>query len=116
MEIAWEWSSESLGQERPDSYLRSTPLKVGDRLYTTVGSIRSVIALDPGTGEAIWTFTPEEPARAGGSRGGSGRGVAYWSDGTMERLFFVSRAFKLFSLDPATGLVDPSFGEGARST
>jgi quinoprotein glucose dehydrogenase len=110
LEIAWRWSSETLGQERPDGYLRATPLMVGGRLYATAGNIRSVVALDAGSGETIWTFTPEEKARAGGSRGGSGRGVAYWTDGEEERLFFGSRGFKLISLDAKTGLADPAFG------
>ena len=110
LEIAWRWSSETLGQESPDGYLRTTPLMIGGRLYATAGNIRSVVALDAGTGETIWTFTPEEKERAGGSRGGSGRGVAYWTDGTEERLFFGSRGFKLISLDAKTGLPDPAFG------
>ena len=112
LEITWRWSSESLGQEKVDSYLRTTPLKIGDRLYATAGSIRSVVALDPATGETLWVFTPDEPANAGRTRGSSGRGVAYWSDGATERLFFVSRSFRLFSLDPETGLPDPGFGDG----
>jgi quinoprotein glucose dehydrogenase len=112
LEVAWRWSSASLGQERVDSYLRTTPLKVGNRLYATAGSIRSVVALDPATGETLWTFTPKEAATAGRSRGGSGRGVAYWSHGDEERIFFVSRSFRLFALDPATGTPIPSFGAG----
>jgi len=110
LEIAWRWSSAALGQERVDGYLRTTPLMVGGRLYATVGSIRSVVALDAGTGEELWTFTPEERERAGGSRGGSGRGVAWWSDGGSERVFFVSRSFRLFSLDARSGLPDVEFG------
>ncbi|HVS62028.1 MAG TPA: pyrroloquinoline quinone-dependent dehydrogenase [Thermoanaerobaculia bacterium] len=113
LEVAWRWSSASLEHERADSYLRTTPLKVGDRLYATAGFVRSVVALDPGTGETIWVFTPDEPATAGRSRGGSGRGVAYWrdGDGELERIFFISRSFRLFSLDPETGVPDPEFGE-----
>ena len=110
--IAWRWSSASLGQEKIDSYLRTTPLHIGGRLYLTAGDIRSVVALDAGTGEQLWVFTPEEAANAGRSRGGSGRGVAYWKTGDVERLFFVSRSFRLFSLDPQTGLPDPAFGNG----
>ena len=110
LEIAWQWSSESLGQDRPDGYLRTTPLKIGDRLYATAGNVRSVVALDPGTGEQLWVFEPEEPLRAGRTRGGSGRGVAYWTDGSEERIFFVARSFRLFAIDPETGLAIPSFG------
>ncbi len=112
LEVAWRWSSASLGQEAVDSYLRTTPLMVGGRLYATAGSIRSVVALDAGSGETLWTFTPQEPGRAGGSRGGSGRGVAWWSDGESERIFFISRSFRLFSLDALSGLPDSEFGSG----
>ncbi|MEE2776764.1 MAG: pyrroloquinoline quinone-dependent dehydrogenase [Acidobacteriota bacterium] len=110
LEIAWRWSSAELDQEMVDGYLRTTPLMINGRLYATAGTIRSVVALDPATGELLWKFTPEERERAGGSRGGSGRGVAWWADGEIERLFFISRAFKLFSLDPESGLPDPDFG------
>ena len=112
LQIAWRWSSAALGQEKVDSYLRTTPLEIDGVLYLTAGDIRSVVALDAATGQQRWVFTPEEDATAGRSRGGSGRGVAYWKSGDSERLFFVSRSFRLFSLDPKTGLPDPTFGTG----
>ncbi|MDX1384851.1 MAG: pyrroloquinoline quinone-dependent dehydrogenase, partial [Thermoanaerobaculia bacterium] len=111
--VAWQWSSESLGQKgRPDSYLRTTPLMIGGRLYATAGRVRSVVALDAATGETLWVFTPDEPERAGGSRGGSGRGVAYWRGDGEGRLFFVSRSFRLFALDPGSGEPVADFGDG----
>jgi quinoprotein glucose dehydrogenase len=84
---------------------------VGRTLYTTAGNIRSAVAIDAATGETQWVFTPDEPARAGGSRGGSGRGVAYWSDGDQEIIFFISRSFKMFALDAKSGRPHLAFGQ-----
>jgi quinoprotein glucose dehydrogenase len=47
-----------------------------------------------------------------GSRGGPGLGVGYWTDGTNERVIYVTRGYTMFSLDAKTGLPDPAFGTG----
>ena len=55
-------------------------------LYTTAGTRRSVVALDAATGELLWAHSEREGARAAASpRQLSGRGVAYWTDGSDER-------------------------------
>src|SRR5205807_686081 len=41
----------------------------------------------------------------------SGRGLAYWSDGRDERIFYVTPGFRLICLDAKTGQRVPSFGE-----
>jgi glucose dehydrogenase len=41
---------------------------------------------------------------------GSGRGVAYWSDGDKRRILSITPGFHLVSLDADTGLPDPEFG------
>ena len=48
------------------------------QLYTTAGSRRAVVALDPGTGEMLWMHTEDEGARgqsAPRQRLGTRRGV-----------------------------------------
>ena len=51
-------------------------------LYFTVGQRRTVIAANPGTGETLWTWRPDEGARFDQAPRKVGRGVAYWTDGT----------------------------------
>src|ERR1700675_2224500 len=41
-----------------------TPLMVKGVLYLTVGPRRNVVAVDAGTGEALWIYRPDEGARS----------------------------------------------------
>src|SRR6266850_3412981 len=50
LEVAWRFKTDSLGT-RPEYKLEGTPLMVGGVLYTTAGTRRAVVALDPVTGE-----------------------------------------------------------------
>jgi quinoprotein glucose dehydrogenase len=60
---------------------QNTPLKVGDHLYTCTPSSQ-VFALDPATGEALWHFDPQVPARAMESLFSAAcRTVAYFDEG-----------------------------------
>ncbi len=54
LEVVWRWKAANYGPE-PDYIYRATPLKVGDRLYTVAGQRRTVVAIDPATGETLWT-------------------------------------------------------------
>src|SRR5438270_10740538 len=86
LEVAWRFKTDNLGN-RAEYKLEGTPLMVNHRLYTTAGSRRAVIALDPTTGELLWVHGEHEGARgAAAPRQLSGRGVAYWSDGKEERI------------------------------
>jgi quinoprotein glucose dehydrogenase len=109
LELAWRFSTNALGP-RLDAYYQSTPLVVKGRLYCTAGFRRDVVCLDAGTGELLWMHTHDEGARIG-SRGGSGLGVGYWTDGTSERIVYVTRGYTMFSLDARTGVPDPAFGQ-----
>ena len=50
LQIAWRFKTNNLGPS-PDGLYSSTPLMVNGVLYTTAGTRRPVIALNPGTGE-----------------------------------------------------------------
>ena len=79
---AWRFKTDNLGP-RPEFNFESTPLMVGGRLYSTAGTRRSVVALDAATGELLWVHSENEGARgAAAPRQLSGRGLAYWTDGT----------------------------------
>jgi len=108
LEIAWIWEAESSG--RPVRDFQSTPLMIGGTLYTTTGA-SEVAAVDAETGETLWLFTPE-PRPGEPPPEGPGRGVAYWTDGTVERLFHNVMDGRLVALDPRTGAPVEEFGEG----
>ena len=111
LEIAWRFRTDSFGP-RPEYQLESTPLVVKGVLYTTCGTRRDVAALDAATGELLWTYRLDEGERAAKApRKLSGHGVAYWTDGTEERVLYVSVGYQLVALDAKTGRPVPGFGE-----
>src|ERR1700674_5179398 len=110
LEIAWRIKTDNFG-DRPEYKLEGTPLMVNGVLYATAGSRRAVIALDPATGELLWTHGEHEGKRGGAApRQLSGRGLAYWSDGREGRILYVTPGFRLICLDAKTGVRIPSFG------
>ena len=68
--------------------------------------------MDPESGELLWIHGEHEGKRGGAApRQLSGRGLAYWSEGVDERIFYVTPGFRLICLDAKTGVRVPSFGE-----
>src|SRR6187431_1048995 len=63
LEVAWRFKTERLGP-RPEFQFESTPLMVNGRLFSTAGTRRAVVALDPATGEQLWMHSEQEGARA----------------------------------------------------
>src|SRR5207249_4157486 len=114
LEIAWRIKTDNFG-DRPEYKLEGTPLMVNGVLYATAGTRRAVVALDPSTGEQRWVHSIDEGARgAAAPRVLSGRGLAYWSDGTNERILYITIGFQLVALDAKTGALVSSFGKGGR--
>jgi quinoprotein glucose dehydrogenase len=111
LEIAWHFKTDNLGT-RPEYKLEGTPLVVNGVLYTTAGTRRSVIALDPATGELLWVHGEHEGERAAvAPRQLSGRGLAYWSDGKKEeRILYVTPGYRLIALNAKNGQPIASFG------
>ncbi|MDG2119087.1 MAG: PQQ-binding-like beta-propeller repeat protein [Gammaproteobacteria bacterium] len=70
-----------------------------------------VEAFNPGTGETIWV--QEAPGGAAGLPGAPTRGIAYWDNGTEQRVI-VQRGTFLYALDAATGSAVETFGVGGR--
>src|SRR5712672_3908382 len=103
LEVAWRIKTDNFG-DRPEYKLEGTPLMVNGVLYATAGSRRAVIALDPGTGEWLWIHSENEGRRADVTpRPGSGRGLAYWTDGRDARVVYVTPGHRLIALDAKTG-------------
>jgi len=111
LEVAWRFKTDNLGP-RPETQLESTPLMVNGVLYSTGGTRRSVVALDAATGELLWTHAEREgPRGAAAPRQLSGRGLAYWVQGTDERILYVTPGYQLVALNAKNGQLVTSFGK-----
>lgn len=110
LEIAWRFKTENLGPV-PEFQFQTTPLMVKGTLYFTAGTRRAAVAVDAATGEMKWMHRLDEgPRGAAAPRRLSGRGLSYWSDGTEERILYVTPGYQLIALDATTGHRIPSFG------
>jgi quinoprotein glucose dehydrogenase len=107
LQQAWTWSPGGT-----DEYFRSTPLYANGRMYTVGRQERYAYALDPATGKEIWKWGMEEGIRfQKAPRPYSGRGLAYWSGGSDERIILVTPGYHMASIDAKTGLLDQRFGK-----
>ena len=112
LQIAWRLNTNNLGPTS-DRLYSSTPLMVNGVLYTTAGSARSVVALNPSTGQMLWMYQLDEGERGlFAPRKGAGRGVSYWSspDGLDQRIIFVTPGYQMIALNAKTGHLIESFG------
>src|SRR6202171_66590 len=56
LEVAWRFKTDNLGP-RPEANLEGTPLMGKGVLYSTAGTRRSAVALDPATGGLLWKYS-----------------------------------------------------------
>jgi quinoprotein glucose dehydrogenase len=111
LEVAWRFKTDNLGP-RPEANLEGTPLMVKGVLYSTAGTRRSVVALDAATGELLWVHGENEGKRGEAApRQLSGRGLAYWTNGTAERIIYVTPGYEMVALDAKTGQRIAAFGK-----
>ncbi len=117
--IAWRWASpdnavvDANPTARPGGYA-DTPLMVKGVLYT-VTSLGQIAAINPGTGQTIWTLDPGNwKTGRPGNLGYVHRGLAYWTDGKVDRLLLGTHDAYLISVDAKTGVLDKSFGAEGR--
>jgi quinoprotein glucose dehydrogenase len=109
LEVAWQWNASAFGR---DEYYRTTPLYANGRLFTVATTRRIAAAIDPENGETLWMWRLDEGIRwQKAPRQFAGRGLAYWTDGTNERVIVVTPGYHLALLDAKTGLPDPKFGK-----
>ncbi|MCH2348175.1 MAG: hypothetical protein MK299_12430, partial [Pseudomonadales bacterium] len=116
LEIVWRrpavdgYYLEMNPNQRYSTTWNAAPVIKNNVAYITNG-LGLVEAYNPGNGETIWVQEP-----AGGLEGLPGaptRGVAYWSDGTEERIL-VQRGIYLYALNAQTGELFPDFGVNGR--
>jgi len=109
LKVAWQWNAGAFGA---DEYYRTTPLYANGRLFTVATTRRIAAAIDPENGETLWMWRMNEGIRwQKAPRKFAGRGPAYWTDGTDERVIVTTPGYHLASLDAKTGIPDPGFGK-----
>jgi quinoprotein glucose dehydrogenase len=103
------------GQPPATSNLKATPLMIGGRLFLNT-PLSIGVALDAKTGETIWVYNPKsyEAGTTTMSARWNQRGVAYWTDGKEERIFWGTGDGYLVAVDARTGVPVPGFGERGR--
>ena len=97
------------------SNFKATPLMVGGVLY--LNSPSSVgAALDAATGATRWVYNPKsyEAGTTTMSARWNQRGVAYWTDGKEERIYWGTGDGYLIAVDAKTGRPCEDFGKNGR--
>ncbi|HMH22524.1 MAG TPA: PQQ-binding-like beta-propeller repeat protein [Puia sp.] len=100
LRIAWEYHTRDSGIS-----IQCNPIIVNGVMYVTSPALK-LIALKAGSGEMLWTFDPFKGEKADGVN----RGVAYWEDGSDQRILF-SAGYKLYAVDARSGQVISNFGQ-----
>jgi quinoprotein glucose dehydrogenase len=107
--VAWQWDAMPHGE---DEYYRTTPLYANGRLFTVATTRRKAFAIDPATGKELWKWEMDEGIRwQKAPRQFAGRGLAYWTDGTNERIVVVTPGYHMAILDAKTGKGIPTIGK-----
>ncbi|MEO7767329.1 MAG: hypothetical protein ABIS01_07875, partial [Ferruginibacter sp.] len=75
LKIAWTYDSPDSGQ------MQMSPIIVNGIVYGVTAALKA-FALDAATGKEIWLYKDSAASN------GTCRGVAYWEDGTDQRIFY----------------------------
>ena len=118
LKVAWTWRS--VEEELAKAHnlktwaWEATPLMIDGVLYLTT-SLSQAVALDAGTGKALWVYDPETWKNGVPSNNGFvHRGVAYWTDGKDSRIIYGTGDGYLLCLHAKTGKPVHGFGENGR--
>jgi quinoprotein glucose dehydrogenase len=120
LKVAWRWQSADRAVQLSNPLWRAarneeTPLVVNGVMYTVTG-LGLVAAIDPGTGETRWVYDPQSYQAGVPNNGGFlQRGLAYWTDGSRERLFVGTADGYLLSVDARSGKPDLGFGRAGKA-
>ena len=110
LEVAWVWRGDNFGPH-PLYLSRSTPSYIDGVLYTVAGYRRTVAALNPATGETLWTYAEPNTKRWEESmRSSYGKGVGYAEVDGRGVIYVITPAFFLHALDAKTGRHLEGFG------
>ena len=107
LEVAWQWDGSSFQAQSG----RSTPSYINGRMYTVAGARRHVVAIDPKTGETIWSYREPDTERYQYSmRADYGKGVGFGQVDGKDIIYIISPGFFLTALDAETGAPLDGFG------
>ena len=110
LEVAWIWRADNFGPT-VDYAFKSTPSFVDGILYTVASERRQVAAIDPATGEILWTFREPNTLRFERSmRQSYGKGVTYAEVDGRGVIYITTPGFFLHALDAKTGQPLEGFG------
>ena len=108
-------NSKSLGKWDGSSFNgqsgRSTPTYVDGKLFTVSGARRNVVAIDPKTGETLWSYRLPNTGRWEYSmRASYGKGITYSRIDGKGVVYISTPGFFLVALDAETGAPLEGFG------
>ena len=110
VELKWVWRGDNFGPH-PSYVSRATPSYINGVLYTVAGYRRTVAAINPATGETIWTYSEPNTKRWEESmRSSYGKGVAYAEVDGRDVIYVITPAFFLHAFDAKTGEHLEGFG------
>jgi quinoprotein glucose dehydrogenase len=110
LEVAWRWRAANYGPT-PDFIYRATPIYVNGTLYTVAGQRRTVVAINPATGETLWMWRMKDnPRWQASTRKNYGKSVAYAEVDGRGIIYLVTPGYYMVALDAATGQPIPYFG------
>ena len=110
LEMQWVWRGDNFSPH-PLYLSRSTPSYIDGLLYTVAGYRRTVAAMDPATGETLWTYREPNTKRWEESmRASYGKGVGYGEVDGRGIIYVITPAFFLHALDAKTGEHLEGFG------
>lgn len=110
LQVAWTWHTGD-ADTAAHSQIQCNPIVVNGVMYGTSPQLK-LFAIDAATGARKWVFSPFDSIRENRRSHfvlNNNRGVAYWTDGKDERIFYVAGAF-LQAIDAKTGRLAGSFG------
>jgi quinoprotein glucose dehydrogenase len=95
----------------PISNMKVTPLMIGGALYLNT-ALSTGVSLDAATGDELWIYNPKsyETGTSPMQMMFNVRGVAYWTDGKAERIFWGTADARLLCAEAKTGRPCHGFG------
>jgi glucose dehydrogenase len=116
LEVMWRWRAANFGPE-PDLIYRATPLYVNGKLYTVAGIRRTVVCIEPSTGETLWMWrepTDGDPRWEASTRKNYGKGVAFARIDGKPMIYYLGAGFTMWAIDADTGQPITTFGQSGR--
>jgi len=112
LRVAWTWKFDNFGNTNSEV----TPIMVNGVLYFPLSPRRTIIAADAATGQTLWTWRPPADEREDRPARTYARGVAYWSNGTDERIVTIEDSAELQLRQPPSLARSPLPFSNAGST